>query len=349
MTQHVKQFTFYVSILIILLIASYFIPSFGIRVKKNQPINPVEIVKSTEKVHHIFFHSLIIYPEMLHGNPNEESINMYMVTKDKFKEILNNLYKNNFILINTDLLYEYNEKDHSIKKKDLYLPKGKKPLVISIDDPAYPVRLYGAGFANKMIYKDGHFKTIVKEPGGKFIETNDGDVIPIVEDFVEKHPDFSWKGAKGIVAMTGFEGNFGYRTEPTSSTTASEKEELLPIINELKNHGWVMASHSFSHMMPFRLGQIDINTLAWDIDMWNKEVRPMVGESHIFIGPFGQIFHEGDPRRELLVKAGFHELYGVGMDEFEEYNSRYYSENRIDIDGFRLKNNKEQLSRILGI
>lgn len=349
MTQHVKQFTFFVSTLIALLIASYFIPSFGLRLKKPTTIKPIELVRYTGKIHHVFFHSLVIYPEMLKGNPNENSINMYMVTKDKFVEILNKLYQNDFILINTDLLYDYDENNHKIKKRDIYLPQGKKPIVISIDDPSYPTRLYGAGFANKMIYKDGKFKTIVKNPRGEYIETDDGDVVPIVENFISDHPDFSWKGARGIIALTGFEGNFGYRTEPISSTSVSEKLKLKPIIDELKRHGWIMASHSFSHMMPFRLGEISMETLAWDIDTWNKEVRPLVGESHIFIGPFGQIFHEGDPRRDLLVKAGFRELYGVGMDEFEEYNPKYYSINRIDLDGFRLEHNKDQLNRILGI
>ena len=38
------------------------------------------------------------------------------------------------------------------------------------------------------------------------------DVLTILEDFIEAHPDFSYRGARGTIAVTGYNGIFGYRT-----------------------------------------------------------------------------------------------------------------------------------------
>ena len=38
-------------------------------------------------------------------------------------------------------------------------------------------------------------------------------MIPLIDTFVEEHPDFSYHGAKGIIALTGYNGVLGYRTD----------------------------------------------------------------------------------------------------------------------------------------
>mgnify|MGYP000718429092 FL=1 len=34
-------------------------------------------------------------------------------------------------------------------------------------------------------------------------------MVPLIDRFVEEHPDFSYRGAKGIVALTGYNGILG--------------------------------------------------------------------------------------------------------------------------------------------
>ena len=41
------------------------------------------------------------------------------------------------------------------------------------------------------------------------------DLVPILDRFVEEHPDFSYRGAKAILALTGYNGVLGYRTDET--------------------------------------------------------------------------------------------------------------------------------------
>ena len=42
------------------------------------------------------------------------------------------------------------------------------------------------------------------------VSVGDYDMVPLIDRFVEKHPDFSYRGAKGIVALTGYNGILGY-------------------------------------------------------------------------------------------------------------------------------------------
>ena len=37
-------------------------------------------------------------------------------------------------------------------------------------------------------------------------------MVPLIDAFVKKHPDFSYRGAKGTLALTGYNGVLGYRT-----------------------------------------------------------------------------------------------------------------------------------------
>lgn len=43
-------------------------------------------------------------------------------------------------------------------------------------------------------------------------------MVPLIDRFVEEHPDFSYRGAKGIVALTGYNGILGYRTDQSYET-----------------------------------------------------------------------------------------------------------------------------------
>ena len=122
-----------------------------------------------------------------------------MVTVDEFVKILNQLYERNYILVDINDLFEtYRDNDHTlVKKKDLYLPKGKKPLVLSIDDVSYYEYMKGDGFASRLVVDDqGKIATAVTTPDGSEV-SYDGDVMPIVDAFVEKHRTFLISAPKG--------------------------------------------------------------------------------------------------------------------------------------------------------
>lgn len=300
-------------------------------------------------VRHIFSHSLIIYPQKaLADTKNIHGYKDNMLTVEQFKKVIQQLYENNFILIDEKLLYSF-DKSGNVYKSKLYLPKGKKPLGLSIDDLAYYSYMKNGGFANKLILENGIVKTEVRTPEGNTIIMDDGDVVPIVDAFVKAHPDFSLDGAKGIIGLTGFEGVLGYRTNWNGERGDSERQHATVIADALKKSGWVFASHSFGHDQVFVNTTITSGFLADDISLWSKHVEPIIGKTNIFIGPFGQVFSEGDPRRKQLIDAGFNILYGVGMDNYTKFFSNYLVMNRTNIDGYRLRNNAKKLYELFGI
>lgn len=304
-----------------------------------QPAPEIKTELYTGKVYHIFFHSLIVYPKLAFS-PNSgdhQGYQSYMVTKSEFEKILPLLYKNNFVLIDSKLLYSTNS-DGTISKKDLYIPVGKKPLILSLDDINYVKSQDGNGFATRLVLdSNGEVATEINTPEGKTLVTRDGDIIPILDDFIKKHPDFSYQGFKGIIALTGFQGALGYRTNNVSSPTYIDDVKMVKlIVNKLKETGWVFASHSYSHGMLFRDDSITLQGVKWDTEKWDAEIRPLVGDTNIFIGPFGQVFKPYDERRNYLVSKGFKELYGVGMDLYLEYAPNYIMMDRANIDGIRL-------------
>ncbi len=303
----------------------------------------------TGKVQHIFFHSLIIYPEKaLADTVNASGYKNNMLTVTEFKQIIKQLYENNFILINPNLLYSFDENGF-IHQNKLYLPKGKKPLVISIDDLSYYSYMKNGGFAHKIVIEGGIVKTEVKTPKGDTIITDDGDVIPIVDSFVKEHPDFSLDGAKGLIGATGFEGVLGYRTQLGGERGGAEREKAKAVIDLLKKSGWYFASHSYGHEQSFLKGTVTLDFLKKDTSRWIREVEPLVGKTNVFIGPFGQVFSEKDPRRKMLVESGFTVLYGVGMDDYAKFFKDHVAVDRTNIDGYRLRNNAKKLRELFGV
>jgi hypothetical protein len=271
-----------------------------------------------------------------------------MITVDEFKVILQKLYDNNFILINFQELYAI-DAGGNMKQRPLYLPKGKRPLVLSLDDLNYYESMKGDGFANKLVLDAGRIRTQVSIPGGFTQNTYDGDVVPIVDAFVQKHPDFSFNGARGIIGVTGYDGILGYRTQLSATTSGQERVAVLPVVAALKKEGWQFANHSYSHSMDFLRRTISTTTLAGDIQKWKAEVEPLVGQTNIFIGPYGQVFSPHDPRRAQLISAGFNVLFGVGLDQYFTYFPTYSMQDRIDIDGYRLAHDERYLHTKLGI
>lgn len=271
-----------------------------------------------------------------------------MITVKQFKTILGELYANNFILIDSQSLYSFNA-DGKLKRNTLYLPKGKKPLILSLDDLSYYSYMRNGGFAHRLVLDGDIVKTEVIIPDGNKIITDDGDVVPIVDAFVKEHPDFSQNNAKGIIGVTGFQGILGYRTQLKSTKRDADIKAVLPVVESLKKSGWIFANHSFSHDKIFLTDKISSLQLADDISRWKSQVEPLVGPTNIFIGPFGEVFKEGDPRRKELIDAGFNVLYGVGMDGYTKFFDNHFVMNRADIDGYRLSHNPKTLYKLFGI
>ena len=271
----------------------------------------VKLVAYTGVVEHWFTHALIAFPEIT-LETNTEYYWKDCITPYEFKHFLQALYDYGFILIDPAICIENPSGDGKTFAwvDQLMLPEGKKPLIMSFDDVVYDSRKMHCGMVDKIIVdENGELASYTKHLNGEEVISYDNEFIPIIEQFCKEHPDFSHNGAKGVIALTGFAGVLGYRTNRQSENRESEIEEAKKVVAVLKEHGWTFASHSYSHT---NFANASLEKVQDDTQKWQNEVQNVVGETPVFVYPFGARIPNEDPRIEVLKNAGFKLFCGVG-------------------------------------
>ncbi|WP_055669499.1 polysaccharide deacetylase family protein [Desnuesiella massiliensis] len=303
----------------------------------------VELVDFQGTVEHLFFHPLILDKEAAFKGPKWNSDNMddWFVTVEEFSKVLESLYSNNYVLVDANELYEEVEVNgiKLMKKKNIRVPKEKKPLIISIDDLSYNEGMRSSTAQRLILDQNNQLATYRKDKNGKEIIGYDETVI-LIDKFVEKHPDFSIKGAKGIIALTGYEGIFGYKSDYDSSNYARERAEALRVGNKLKENGWKFASHSYGHNDNQK---VSLEYFKRDIDKWEKEVATLVGSTQIYIYPHGSSLPEENDKFKYLQSKGFKIFYAVGSEAYEKIsnNTLAVMGDRMAVDGITLRHRRK--------
>ncbi|MBQ3092501.1 MAG: hypothetical protein IJC44_08250 [Clostridia bacterium] len=309
------------------------------------------LVPYTGRYYHIFFHSLIIDTDLAFDNigHSAKGYNEWMTTVSEFQKMLPLLLENDFVLYDITELVEL-DANGKAQPKQILLPEGKKPLVISIDDVNYYDYMKTDGFADRLdVDENGRVVTIVKDADGTEHATYDGDVMPILDSFVLEHPEFSFRGAKGIVAETGYAGAFGYRITDLDWFTPDEQKAMLAKVEEiaqaLRNWGWQISSHSYTHNQYWNKLTITMDEMAYDTGRWKNEIEPYVGETNIFISPFGVHFGADEERFRYLIEEGGFNIYcpvGSNMNAWFE-DDVFYME-RLNLDGYTMIKHPERVS-----
>ena len=282
-------------------------------------------------VEHLFFHPVIAYPELaFDGDAQEKGLDDYMVTVDEFNKILQSVYDRGYVLVDiADVWSEATGEDGEARmvKNTLYLPEGKKPLIFSYDDTNYYEYMLENGFAYKLIIgEDGKIWSWGLDPQGNEVVSRDLDAIPILDKFVEEHPDFSPFGAKACLSLTGYQGILGYRTqtdtkswtEEQEANRQKEREAVKPIIEELKRTGWTFGSHTWGHI---RLGTVSLEKIQKDTQLWKDEVESLVGPTTVLFYPHGAR-PDGDDWKQtgeqfqFYQEQGFRIFCSVGIESF---------------------------------
>ena len=305
------------------------------------------------KVPHVFFHTLIYdTSKAFDGDDRQMGYNQVMTTIGEFEKMLDEMYKRGFVLVRIhDVGYEAPDPETGatkMMKGDIMLPPGKKPLVMSQDDVNYYPYMKTDGFANRLVIGDDGRVTCEMdlEDGSKV--RGDYDLIPILNKFIDAHPDFSYKGAKAIIAVTGYEGVYGYRTTASyesgpdkNPNIEADKQTVREIAEALKKDGWEPASHSWGHK---HLGKIDMVHFKTDCDKWNNEVNSLIGPVDILLYPFGTDVADWHPykadneRYAYMHKLGFRYFCTVDSAEYwVQFGDDNLRMGRRNLDGFRMK------------
>ena len=179
------------------------------------------------------------------------------------------------------------------------------------------------GFATRLVINEqGDVVTEVKAPDGTVSNTYDGDVQPIVDQFVKEHPEFSFRGAKGILAPTGYQGAFGYRITDLELYTPEEGQQMLEdvqkIAQRLRETGWEIGCHRYTHNGYWR-GDITMEELESDLTRWRELIGTYTGPTQVLITPFGAHYDPSDPRYQYMVDQGFKIICPVAANMATSY------------------------------
>ena len=308
-------------------------------------------------VEHLFFHPVVAYPELaFDGDSKSDGIDDWMVTAGEYLKILESVYEKGYVLVDiADCWSEQTDESGQTRmvKNTLYLPEGKKPLILSYDDVNYYEYMLANGFTYKLIIgEDGKLWSWGKDPQGKEVVSRDLDAVTILDKFVEEHPDFSPFGAKGCLSLTGYEGILGYRTQTDSKSWTAEQEAnrqkeieaVKPIVAELKRTGWTFGSHTWGHIS---LNTRTFDAVTADMQKWFAEVGSLVGETSVLFYPFGGRLDGDDvkqsgPAFQWMQQHGFRIFCSVGIDSWSKCKSDISAVicDRLHPDGTTLRSAK---------
>ena len=298
----------------------------------------------------IFFHPLVARPETAFRNrEHREHFLEWYVTAGEYRKILYELYMDNFVLVDIYELFEVTHTDgvRKLSAKKVLVPEGKKPMVLSIDDLSYYDFVRENASVSRLILDDrGGVAAWTDAPGGGEI-SYDLDVVTYLEEFIKKYPDFSLRGAKGIIALTGYEGLLGYRTHLLEARDYNdEKEKAIAVVNRLKDMGWRFASHSWGHI---NIPGKPMSWLTYDQKLWDQQVKPILGETDLFIYPFGAGVENQEEKHKYLRDRKFLVFFGVGAGYTFTVRPNYFYFDRRNIDGYYFRVFKNRDDRLFDI
>ena len=246
----------------------------------------------------------------------------------------------------------------SYQSKDLLLPKGKKPIMLTQTNVNYNYYLIdgdgdkvadakGVGIASKLLWDGNTFTNEMVDSNGNTV-TGAFDLVPILENFVKEHPSFSYRGAKATLALTGYNGLFGYRTHPSAAATFGETayrqaiQDAKAVAKALQDNGYTLACYTYENI-PY--GDRSVTQIQNDLNGWVNEVVPILG--NIDILAYAQLtditketVYSGE-KYDTLRNLGFRYYLGFCEDgnPWASITNEYVRQGRILVTGSALAHN----------
>ena len=328
------------------------------------------VAVDVETVSHIFFHSLLnddrgFDPEVS-GDFVAQDNGCWMCSVDEFNTILQQMYDHGCVLVRLrDLVVQTTDEDgdvHFEKNTSLMLPEGKQAVVLSEDDLSYYHAYDNQGIASKLVFdENGEVKCeYINEAGETLV--GDYDMVPLLNAFIDEHPDFSYHNAHAIIALTGYNGVFGYRTDSVYKTLdpdhldenqavwleahpeysfEQDVADATEIANALKEEGWEFASHTWGHR---HADTTSVEDLAVDNEKWVNTVENIVGPVDTIIFAHGsdiagdEDYDMDNAKYAYFKESGYNFFCNVDgtTPVWMQIRDDYVRSGRVNIDGYRL-------------
>lgn len=282
---------------------------------------------------------------------NGGQYNRNFVSTAEFEKILNQLYMNNFVLVDFDSFVGSGSMDGTTEVYDempIWLPEGKKPVMITETLVNYLSYMIdgnddgtpdsgGAGFASRLVVDgNGDIKAEYVDENN-VTHVGNYDLVPILEDFIKEHPDFSYRGARATLAVCGYEGIFGYRIQSESIAKKGNdyyNEQVVgatKVVDALRSKGYRLACYTFENK---DYSNISADMVNQDIQKWKSQIAPVIGEIDTIVFARGKdIGDYSGGKFEVLHNAGFRFMLKNGDTPYTEINNTYVRQTRLMVTG----------------
>ena len=324
-----------------------------LQAKRSEYVNTMSSLVEYNNPHDIpnlSFHVLI--HDMAKAKSSEQyggNYNKNFVTTNEFTKILENLYRNGYVLVDFESFVGAKTDingNAQFEAVPIYLPADKKPVMITetmVNYFDYMIDLNDddvpdySGFAHKLVVDgNGDIKAEYVDANG---QTNVGnyDLVPILEDFIQSHPDFSYRGARAILAVTGHEGVFGYRIN--SAVVANkgndywEKEVAgaKEITNALREKGYTIACYTYKND---KYSNFSVAQIQADLQSWTTQITSVIGNVDTFVfAKMSNISDYNGDAFKVMYQSGFRYFISNAETPMTQVNSTYVRQNRLMVTG----------------
>ena len=294
-------------------------------VQKFQKTKDKCVAWSPEQVTHIFYHSLIVdTSKAFDGDYKTDGYNQVMTTITEFNKITQIMYDKGYVMVNLYDLAGLDEDDR-MKAKQIYLPKGKTPFVLSQDDVCYYHSQDGDGIATRLVVDDeGKVRNeYVQDDGYRTdisYQTRPDDLNDDKKAWLDAHPDFDLD---------------------------TERAGAKKVADAMKAEGWTFASHTWGHK---NMSTVSMERLQTDTENFKENVDPLIGGTDIIIFAFGADIngggeYTGDEKFNYLKSQGYDYYCNVDSNKyFVQITDEYFRMGRRNVDGYSMYYNPELLS-----
>lgn len=322
-----------------------------------------------DEVTHIFYHTLVVDPTRAFANQETDrgavGNNQWMTTVSEFEKITQEMYDRGFVMVSIHDLVELTTDENGnevMQASTILLPPGKKAFVLSLDDMCYYHSYDNYGYASKLVLdEEGNVTNEYIQADGTVVRGS-YDAVPLMDDFIREHPDASYHGAKGIIALTGYNGILGYRTDESyvnggddldddkkrwledhpDFNLEEERAQAKAVADAMKANGWEFASHTWGHL---RVGDSSLELLQADNERWKRNVEPLVGETDAILFAHGQDlgawgdYDEDNQKFQYFMSEGFRIFCDVDSKQYCTWLGKdYLRQGRRNLDGYRIYN-----------
>ena len=324
-----------------------------LQAKRSEYVNAMSSLieyKDPTMIPNLSFHVLIhdmskaIQSKDFGGNYNKN-----LVTTGEFTKILENLYRNGYVLVDFESFVGAKTDingNAQFEAVPIHLPADKKPVMITetmVNYFDYMIDLNDddlpdySGFPSKLVLDaSGDIKAEYVDANG---QTNVGnyDLVPILEDFIESHPDFSYRGARAILAVTGHEGVFGYRIN--SAVVANKGNDYWEtqvagakeITNALREKGYTIACYTYKNDA---YAGWSVAQISADLQSWQTQITSVIGNVDTFVfAKMSNISDYNGAAFQTMYQSGFRYFISNGESPMTQVNPTYIRQNRLMVTG----------------